>query len=410
MRVLMVHCRYQIRGGEDECHEAEQRLLREAGVEVDSYDDDNHRVDELGRWRTAVETVWSSGSYRAIRERLQAKRYDLVHIHNFFPLISPAVYYAAQGEGCAVVQTLHNYRLMCPSGIFYRDGHICEDCLGRSVAWPGVLHGCYRGSHTGTAAVAAMLTTHRLLGTWQSKVNVYVALTEWGRQKYIEGGLPAERIAVKPNFVGQEPGPGDGRGGFALFAARLNPEKGVDALLEAWRRLGRRIPLKIIGDGPLTGQVKQAAQEIEGVEYLGRRPLAEFYDLLGQASFFVFTSTWYEGFPRVISECYARAVPLVASRIGPIADVVLDGRTGLQFRPGDVDDLVAKVGWLLDHPDELARMRQEARAEFEAKYTAEVSRRQLLAIYDRAIADRQAQEATRAGAARRVDHAPSSGG
>jgi glycosyltransferase involved in cell wall biosynthesis len=255
-----------------------------------------------------------------------------------------------------------------------------------------------------------MLTSHRLLGTWQSKVNVYVALTEWGRQKYIEGGLPADRIAIKPNFVGQDPGAGDGRGGFALFAARLNPEKGVDALLEAWRRLGGRIPLKIIGDGPLTDQVKQAAQEIEGVEYLGRRPLADFYELLGQARFFVFTSTWYEGFPRVISECYARAVPIVASRIGPIADVVLDRRTGLLFRPGDVDELVAKVTWLLDHPAEHARMRQDARAEFEAKYTAEVSRRQLLAIYPQAITDRQAQEAARIGAAGRVDHAPSSGG
>jgi glycosyltransferase involved in cell wall biosynthesis len=255
-----------------------------------------------------------------------------------------------------------------------------------------------------------MLSAHRLLGTWQTKVDAYVALTEWGRQKYIEGGLPAERIVVKPNFVGQDLGPGDRRGGFALFAARLNPEKGVDALLEAWRRLGKRMPLKIMGDGPMTEQVRQAAQEIEGVEYLGRRPLAEFYELLGQASVFVFTSTWYEGFPRVISECYARGLPIVASRIGPIAEIVRDGHTGLHFRPGDVEELVAKLTWLLDHPAEHARLCQEARAEFEAKYTAEVGLRQLLAIYDRAIADRQARQAARAGTARRVENAPSSGG
>jgi glycosyltransferase involved in cell wall biosynthesis len=227
------------------------------------------------------------------------------------------------------------------------------------------------------------------VGTWQRKVDLFIALNEFMRRKAIAGGLPAERIVVKPNFVGNDPGLGDGQGGFALFTARLNPEKGVAELLAAWRRLGRRIPLKIMGDGPLTEVVKQAAATTPGIEYIGRRPLAEFYELLGQASFFMFTSTWYEGFPRVINECYARGTPIVASAIGPIAEVVADGRTGLHFRPGDVDDLVAKVEWLLDHPAEHARLRAGARAEFELKYTAEGGLKQLLAAYERAIALRR---------------------
>jgi glycosyltransferase involved in cell wall biosynthesis len=389
MRVLMVHCRYQIRGGEEECYEAEQRLLRAAGVEVDTYEDNNQRIEELGGLRTGLDTVWSRSAYRAIRARLRERHCDVVHVHNFFPLISPAVYYAAQAEGCSVVQTLHNYRLSCSAAIFYREGRVCEDCLGKAVPWPAVLHRCYRGSLAGSAAVAAMLAGHRLLGTWRRKVDLFIALNEFMRSKAIAGGLPAERIVVKPNFVGNDPGLGGGQGGFALFTARLNPEKGVAELLAAWRRLGARIPLKIMGDGPLTEMVKQAAATTPGIEYIGRRPLAEFYELLGQASFFMFTSTWYEGFPRVINECYARGTPIVASAIGPIAEVVADGRTGLHFRPGDVDDMVAKVEWLLDHPAEHARLRAGARAEFELKYTAEGGLKQLLAAYERAIALRR---------------------
>jgi len=389
MRVLLVHCRYQIRGGEDECVEFERRLLHDAGIEVDLYEDDNRRVDETGRLRAAVDTVWSTRSHRAIRERLRAGVYDVVHVHNFFPLISPAVHHAARAEGCAVVQTLHNYRLLCPNGIFFRDGRVCEDCLGRSVAWPAVAHACYRGSRPASAAIAAMLSTHRLLGTWRDKVDAFIALNEFGRRKFIEGGLPAERIVVKPNFVTPDPGVGDGRGGFALFVGRLTPEKGVATLIEAWRGLGDRIPLKIVGDGPLIEQVAEAAAEVPGIEFLGRRPLAEFYDLAGRASVFVFPSTWYEGFPRVIMECFARGTPIVASAIGPIAEVVSDGATGVHFRAGDAQDLAAKVERLLARPGALAAMREAARAEFEAKYTAKIAIERTLAVYQRAIARRR---------------------
>jgi glycosyltransferase involved in cell wall biosynthesis len=385
MRVLLVHCRYQIRGGEDESVEFERRLLMDADVEVDLYEDDNHRIEEIGRLRAAIDTVWSRRSSLAIRERLRAKPYDVVHVHNFFPLISPAVHHAAKAEGCGVVQTLHNYRLLCPNGIFFRDGHVCEDCLGRRVAWPGIVHACYRGSRLGTAAIAAMLASHRLLGTWHAKVDAFIALNEFGRRKFIEGGLPAERVVVKPNFVTPDPGVGDGTGGFALFVGRLTPEKGVATLLEAWRRLDGRFPLKIVGDGPLIEQVAQAAAEVPGIEFLGRRPLAEFYDLAGRASFFVFPSTWYEGFPRVIMECFARGTPIVASAIGPIAEVVTDGVTGVHFRPGDAQDLAAKVERVLAQPDSLLAMRAAARAEFETKYTAEIALERTLAIYRQAL-------------------------
>lgn len=389
MRILLVHTRYQTRAGEDECFDAERRLLQDAGMEVETYEDDNCRVDDIGHLHTALSTVWSRGAHRAITERIRGRAFDVVHVHNFFPLLSPAIHHAARAEGAAVVQTLHNYRLVCPSAILYRDGHVCEDCLGKSVAWPGIVHACYRSSRPGSAAIAAMLASHRLIGTWRRKVDAYIALNEFGRRKFIEGGLPGERIAVKPNFVSPDPGPGDGSGDFALYAGRLTREKGIEVLLDAWKRLGARIPLKIMGAGPMTNTVERAARCIPNVEYLGRRPLADVVEHLGRARLFVFPSVWYEGFPRTIVECYARGVPIVASAIGPIGEVVRDGRTGFGVRPGDASDLVAKVDQMLDRPDDLAAMRVAARAEFEAHYTAEANRELLLAIYARALETRR---------------------
>jgi len=392
MRILLVHTRYQTRGGEDECFEAEHRLLRDAGLEVEAYHDDNRRLDDLRRLAAARDAIWSQATYDALRARIRHGGFDLVHVHNFFPLLSPAVHYAAKAEGAAVVQTLHNYRLMCPSAIFYRDQHVCEDCLGKVLAWPGILHACYRDSRMASAAVATMLAGHRLAGTWQRKVDLYVTLNEFGRRKFVEGGLPADKVVVKPNFIAPDPGPGAGGGDFALFAGRLTPEKGIGVMLEAWRELGPRLPLVVMGDGPSAAEVEAAAGEIEGVTYLARRPFAEVLEHMGRARFFVFPSVWYEGFPRTIIECYARSLPILASGIGPVADVVVDGRTGLHCRPGDARDLVAKAEQLLERPAELAAMRRHARAEFEAHYTASANLERLLRIYEQAAAGRRTRK------------------
>lgn len=381
MRILTVHSRYQIRGGEDECREAEERLLREMNHSVEVYEENNERVAALGNVSMALRTVWSVEAYETVRRRLWSQPHDLVHVQNFFPLISPSVYYAAKAEAVPVVQTLHNYRLLCPNGLFFRDGHICEDCLGKPVPWPGVMHSCYRGSRAASTAVATMLSTHRAMGTWSNMVDVYIALTEFARQKFIEGGLPANKIVVKPNFVHPDLGIGEGRGGYALFVGRLSPEKGLDTLLAAWERLGGKVPLKIVGDGPLASWVVDTAKRLAHVEWLGRKPLEEVYDLMGEAMLLIFPSNWYETFGRVAVEAFAKGTPAIAANIGAIGELIEDGRTGLHFRPGDPDDLAAKVEWALAHPGELAQMRQQARAEFEVKYTAQENYRQLMEIY-----------------------------
>jgi glycosyltransferase involved in cell wall biosynthesis len=386
MRILVVHNRYLIRGGEDESVAAEQALLRQNGHEVDLHEERNERVGELGQLRVALRTVWSRESHRRLRQRLGRRKYDLVHIHNFFPLISPAVYYAARAEGVPVVQSLRNYRLVCPNAELFRAGQPCEDCIGRRVPWPGIVHACYRGSRRATTAVATMIAVHKHLQTWQRMVDLYIAVTHFARDKLIAGGLPADRIVVKPNFVEGAPEPGTGAGGYALFVGRLSAEKGLSTVLEAWRRLGHAIPLKIVGEGPLAADVESVAAGPLEVECLGRRPLAEVYELMRGARFLVFPSEWYEPFGRVAIEAFASGTPVIASATGGMAELVDDRRTGRLFRPGDAADLAGTVEWALAHPQELARMRARARAEFEANYTPERNYQLLMAIYRQALA------------------------
>jgi glycosyltransferase involved in cell wall biosynthesis len=385
MKVLAVHNRYQQPGGEDQVFLAETTLLESYGHRVVRYSTHNDRVAGMNRLALAGNTLWNSSTYRELRALIRQERPHVAHFHNTFPLVSPAGYYAAKAEGVPVVQTLHNYRLLCPNALFFRDGRVCEDCMSKVIPWPGVVHKCYRGSRAASGLVTAMLTTHRVLRTWTEMVDAYVALTEFARRKFVEGGLPAEKMVVKPNFVYPDPGPGEGRGGYALFVGRLSPEKGVGTLLAAWERLDRPVPLKVVGDGPLREQVVEAPDRRPCVEYLGYRPAEEVHGLMKEASMLVFPSEWYETFGRVAAEAFATATPVIAADIGAIAELVEHGHTGLRFRPGDPEDLAAQVGWFLSHPEEHARMRREARAEFEAKYTAERNHQMMMEIYESAL-------------------------
>jgi glycosyltransferase involved in cell wall biosynthesis len=385
MRVLLVHNYYQQPGGEDQSFAAEGVLLEARGHEVIRHTVHNDRVGEYGRVRLAARTVWSAESYGEIRALIARERPDVIHCQNTFPLISPSAYYAAAAEGVPVVQTLHNYRLVCPAAVLFRRGKVCEACVGKALPWPGVLHGCYRSNRLASAAVAAMLTAHRAAGTWRRTVTTYIALTEFARAKLAEGGLPADRIWVKPNFVDPDPGPGPGGGGYALFVGRLSPEKGIDTLLEAWRGVGGVPPLRIVGDGPMAARVHEAVRTIPGVEWLGRRTRPEILRLMGEAAFLVFPSTWYEGLPLTIVEAFSRGLPVIASALGSMAEIVEDGRTGLHARPGDAGDLRARVQWAADRLEVLARMRRAARAEYEAKYTAARNYDLLRAIYADAV-------------------------
>ncbi len=381
MRILFVHNYYQVAGGEDQILQAEADLLELHGHQVYRYTVHNDGIKTISPLVLAGKTVWNQKTYRSLRSLVREQEIQVVHCHNTFPLISPSAYYAAQAEQVPVVQTCHNYRLLCPNALFLREGRVCEACLTQFVPWSGVKHACYRGSRAASGAVAAMLTLHRSLGTWTNKVDAYIALTDFARQKLVQGGLPADKIIVKPNFVHPDPGIGSGQGRYALYAGRLSQEKGIATLLEAWRHLGHKIPLKIVGDGPLSSLVSEATQQIPGIMWLGHQPLEQVYRLLQAAAFLVFPSEWYEGQPRILLEAFATGTPVVASNLGSMSSLITSHQTGLHFQPGDIQDLVAQVEWLLNNSDRLSQMRQIARKEFETTYTAAANYDQLINIY-----------------------------
>ena len=394
MNIVVAHNFYQQPGGEDQVYRAEVQLLREFGHAVTPFEVHNDAVAGMGKLSLAKATVWNSSVAQQLADVVREQRADVVHFHNTFPLISPASYYAVRRAGAAVVQTLHNFRLLCPAALFYRDGKPCEDCLGKPIAWPGAVHGCYRGSRATTAVTAGMVAVHRGIGTWHRAVDAYVCLTGFARDKFAAGGLPVEKLHTKPNFVHPDPGERTApRSRSAVFVGRLSEEKGVLPLLAAWAHLD--VPLTIIGAGPLQPQVDAAAAANPAIKPVGRQSLDYIYDAIGAAGVLVLPSVCYETFGRVAAEAFAVGTPVVASGHGAVADVVgTDGRLGQLFTPGDPAALAAAVLDLLA-ADQSVR-RRAVRAEFVAKYTGERNHAMLLDVYRAAVANRagQAQPAT----------------
>jgi glycosyltransferase involved in cell wall biosynthesis len=382
MRVLMLHNRYLVPGGEDQSTMAEVALLRETGCTVELLERNNREIEHLGRMGAALHTVWSQRSYRAVFHQLRSGRFDVLHVQNFFPLWSPSVYYAAAKAGVPVVQTLRNYRLLCVNSLFFRDGHPCEECLGRSIQWPGMLHACYRDSRAGSAVVAGMTGLHRLLGTWRAKVDVYIALTSFARDKFIAGGLPADKIVIKPNFVHPDPVVGNGGGGYALYVGRLSQEKGIATLLEAWTAADHPLPLKIVGIGPCADAVTTAAAAYPSrIQYLGHKSSAETLGLMRNAELLVFPSACYEGMPRSIIESFSVGTPVLASKIGAGITMVEPDKTGFHFKSGDAGDLRRLAEWSSRNLDVVRALRPNARAEFKSKYSGPANAEKLLSIY-----------------------------
>lgn len=370
MRVLMLHNRYQIAGGEDVSTDTQVELLRSAGHDVVLIEESNDRVETLGPIRTATRTVWSRESYHRIDDILERERFDVMHVQNFFPLLSPSVYYAAKQHALPVVQSLRNFRLLCPQGSLHREGRTCTDCVGRRVAWPGLQHACYRDSRAGTSVVAAMSSVHRATGTWRNRVALYVTPSQFAADMYIGAGWSPGLFEVIPNYVHPDPGQGSGKGGYALAVGRLESAKGTDVLLDAWRRLGINYPLKFAGDGPMRSLVETAAAEYPGIEYLGVVPRGQASTLMGEATFVIVPSTSTETFGRVAAEAMAKGTPAVVSDLGGLREIVDDGHTGWRVRAGDVSALGSKAQWMIEHPAEVAGMRQASRRSFLERFSA----------------------------------------
>jgi glycosyltransferase involved in cell wall biosynthesis len=384
MKILTIHNNYRLPGGEEQIFAAESALLEAHEHEVFRYTLNNQDISTVNPLQLAKNTIWNSNVYQDLRSLIRHKKPQIAHFHNTFPLISPAAYYAAKDEGVAVIQTLHNYRLLCPNALFFREGRVCEDCLGQVLPLPSIVHSCYRKNRRDTAMVAATTTFHTLRGTWTQAVDKFIVISQFAKNKFIQGGLPANKLVLKPNFLQSTPAPGAGNGGYAVYVGRLAVEKGLGVLLEAWRQLDHRFPLKIIGDGPMADLVTTAVQEMPEIEWLGHIPSQEVYDIVGNAAFLVFPSEWFETFGQVAIEALAKGTPVVASCIGAIPEMV-NVNSGLLFRPSDPTDLATKIDFLLADPQRLAQLRLTARIEFESKYTADRNYQLLKAVYQSVI-------------------------
>lgn len=385
MKVLLVHNRYQQRGGEDAVVDAEACLLRRRGIEVERMDADNNAIQgAVAKIRTSLNQFAGPADIRRrIAEAIEQFSPDVVHVHNWFPTISASVFRQAKSAGIPVVHTIHNYRLLCAGATLFREGRVCEDCIGATLRTPGIRHKCYRGSTLGSAAATMGMLAHWATGTWHH-VDRFIALTEFSRQKLIEGGLPADKISVKPNFVEPEPEPGRGDGGYFLYAGRLTEEKGLRILLEAWQRGPGLPPLWIAGDGPLGVEVRSAAASLQNVSWLGMRSNDEVLSLMKRARAVLCPSLWYECMPRVVIESLAVGTPVIASNLGGYPEMIVEGESGALFTAGDAGALIARIR-TIEEGAAWPRMRVAARRRFLAEYTGETNFSVLLNIYRTAM-------------------------
>ena len=391
--VLQVHTRYRQAGGEDQVVEAERRLLVAAGISVHQVLFDNADLREsmspVGDLRLAASAIWSRRALRRVRAAIATHQPDIMHVHNTFAAASPSVYAAA--GGVPVIQTLHNYRMVCPVATAFRDGRACTDCVGRFAPWPGVLHACVHGSRSQSAVAATTIAVHRALGTFQRRIAIYVALTAFQRQLMIDGGLPAERIRVISNFLEPDPGIGNGPRSGILYVGRLAEEKGVGVLLRAAAL--RPGMIRVAGDGPLQSLAKRAGA-VGDIEYLGPLERLPVLEELRRAIALVLPSIWFEGFPLAVLEAYATGTPVIASRIGSLAEIVEDGVTGMLAEAHDAEGLGERLRWAAGHPQEMDEMGSRARHQYETRFRGPTHLAALLNTY-----------AAAAGASRSVPNA-----
>lgn len=377
MRVLQVHTRYRQSGGEDGVLETESRLLQSGGNDVLTWEEAN--PDGSTAALSLAASVWNPAAARRFRQVMDRYRPDIVHVHNTWFAMSPSVVAAPRKFDVPVVMTLHNYRLICAAATLYRDGAPCHDCVG-THPWHAVRHRCYRDSRPQSAIAAAGMAVHGSQGTWSHNVDRFLALSNFGKQQFVEGGLPAHKIVTKSNSVddpGERPSP-PSASRTVLFVGRLSTEKGVADLLEAWAVRPRRLELVIVGTGPLEEELRRAAPA--GVVFAGKQTHAQVVSMMLSSRALVFPSTWYEGQPLVLLEAAAAGMAILLSDLGAMTEMFAPDSERLLFEPSNLESLSDGIQRLEEDAfvDDFGKL---ARRRFEERYTHEIAATRLEAIY-----------------------------
>lgn len=400
MKILLVHNFYgsSAPSGENIVYCAERDLLRDKGhtvIEFTRHSDELYQAGLSGRVKGALCTPWNPLAARTFSRMAQREKPDIIHVHNTFPIISPAIFHATSGLPAAVVLTLHNYRIFCAAAVPLRAHSPCTECLDRRSVIPSLRHGCYRGSRLATLPVASMVALHRTANTWVKGVDAFITLSEFQKSKLVQAGLPDPSVHVKPHFYRnpQTVIAWGEREPKVVFLGRLYPAKGVHTLIESWRAWGQRAPkLELIGDGPdrsaLAQKIKTLGLE-EKISLLGQLSFSEAQERLARSQLLILPSLCFEGFPMVICEAFALGVPVAASRLGSLPGIVTEGLNGVLFGPGDASQLLRNVKEVWEAPVKLSAMGREALQEFNRNYSSDANYQTLMQIYSSAMANRR---------------------
>lgn len=386
MKILVIHNQYLEKGGEDRVVDSEIKMLKDAGNQVVYYKCSNNDIKSFGFFKKIKflfkDINWNRKSYEEIKRIAREEKPDLAHIHNIFIYLSSSAYFALKEVGIPVVQTLHNYRLICLKGTFYANNRICEDCLSGNYL-KAVFKKCWRDSFILSAFLAKMLYKNTKSKIFQENVDAFITLSEFSRNKFKQAGFPEDKLFIKPNFVDFKLS-AEGKKRYGLFLGRLVDYKGVDTLLKAYAKLDKHY-LKIIGGGPMLNEVKNRIKNSKNIQLLGALPYEEAMDYLRKAAFVIFPSECYENMPLTIIESLASATPVIASDLGAMRGLVEDNITGLLFKAHDPEDLVKKIRFLTDNNELYEKMKINARKCYEGRFTKQLNYEILMKIYNKAM-------------------------
>lgn len=390
MKILLVHNKYRQNGGEDVAFWSESELLSNNGHEVEHLLYDNTSIKTFfDKFMSGVWAIYNPASAQALKIKIKAFSPDVIHVHNFLPLVSPSVLFIAKKYKIPVVLTLHNYRLICPSAILFYNGQVYEKSIHSVFPLDAIWKGVYRHSTLQTATVALMTAIHNMLGTWKNKVDCYITLTRFACAKFESSALSIspKKLVIKPNFI-KDCGNGEtDREDFFLFIGRLTEEKGIRTLLRAASLYNFKFT--IIGEGPLGKEVENFARQNPTMTYLGFQSKSIVISYLKKCKALIFPSIWYEGFPLTIIEAFCTGTPVIASDMGGMTEIIQNRVNGLHFEPGNEKDLVSKILEIEDENDLAKKLSNNARSTYLNHYTPAKNYDQLVGVYDRVREQRE---------------------
>lgn len=380
--VLIVHNYYQTPGGEDAVVENEKNMLKEKGHKVVLYTRNNNELNQMTKRQKLLlplTTIFNIETYKDIKLLIKKEEIDIVHVHNTLNLISPAVYYAAKKMKVPVIQTVHNFRLLCPAATFYRNGSICEDCVKYGLSY-AVKYNCYRHNKILTMACTITMWIHRILGIY-GKIN-YICLTDFNKNKLLKlKQIKSDQVFIKPNFVDNCSAfiPEENRKEQFIYAGRLDKLKGIDILFKTWKYMGNKAPKLIVcGIGPMEKWCKEFVKiNNVNIEMRGFVANSDVHTMIANSKGLILPTQWYEGFPMSIIEAFSVGTPVLCSDLGNAGNLISNGITGYKFNNKNIKEIADAV-------QKCSGMSKSTLETYQKMYKKDINYQQLIEIYEMA--------------------------